>query len=57
MNHEWTCTHCGTRLQDDGDGSALWCPACQHAELPGPDPDDERDRLIDERERTYPGGF
>ena len=52
MNLIWTCPDCDADLEDEG--FALWCPGCRR---PVPcdlmtDPDDERDRMIDEREAS-----
>jgi hypothetical protein len=51
----YTCPDCDRDLDDDGAG--LWCEACENYHEPrlftDDDPDDERDRMIDDRDGTH----
>jgi hypothetical protein len=47
----YTCPDCDGDLEDEG--FSLYCPRCQRPvpyDIMTPDPDDERDRMIDEKE-------
>jgi uncharacterized Zn finger protein (UPF0148 family) len=50
----YTCPDCGGDLEPD-DGGFLFCAVCEH-EHPAAafdDPDDERDRMIDDRDGIH----
>lgn len=56
MTWIYSCPDCGRDLEPD-DGVGLWCGFCEHY-LPADsfdDPDDWRDRMIDEREAARDG--
>lgn len=50
----YTCPDCGIDLEDDGI-FGLWCERCQHFHPHAlfDDPDDERDRMIDDRDGAH----
>lgn len=51
----WPCPDCQGDLEDEG--FSLWCPDCwrpvPYDIMFGPDPDDERDQMIDDRDGTH----
>jgi predicted amidophosphoribosyltransferase len=53
MSLIWPCPDCQGDLDDEG--FSLYCPACERPvpyDIMTPDPDDERDRMIDQEEAS-----